>query len=237
MRGTLRAILFMPLGPPPSPVSRRDRVRGAASVGEVSGDHYFTAAPASAAERRNLSVELAGRRLDVVTAGGIFSPSRVDVGTRVLLREAPTPPEAGHLLDLGCGWGPIALSLGLRSPRAHVYAVDVNERALDLARSNAASLGIEHFTANRPEEVPEDVRFDGIWSNPPIRVGKTVLHELLGTWLPRLGPGSTAYLVVQKNLGSDSLQRWVNESLDGLGCERYATSRGFRVLAVRWRSC
>lgn len=198
----------------------------------MSGDHYFTASPASAAERRNLSVELAGRRVTLVTAGGIFSPGRVDVGTGVLLREAPTPPHTGHLLDLGCGWGPIALSLGLRSPQAHVYAVDVNERALDLARTNAATIGIEHFTASRPEEVPPDVRFDAIWSNPPIRVGKGVLHEMLGTWLPRLQPGGTAYLVASKNLGADSLQRWVNANLAGLSCKRYATSRGFRVLAV-----
>ncbi len=200
----------------------------------VSGDHYFTATPASAGERRPLSVELAGRRLTLETAGGIFSPGRVDVGTGVLLREAPTPPSTGHLLDLGCGWGPIALSLGLRSPQAHVYAVDVNERALDLARANAATVGIEHFTASRPEEVPDDLRFRAIWSNPPIRVGKAVLHGMLGTWLARLEPGGTAYLVASKNLGSDSLQRWVDESLDGLACERHATSRGFRVLAVRW---
>jgi 16S rRNA G1207 methylase RsmC len=204
------------------------------TVGPVSGEHYFTAAPASTAERRNLSVELAGRRLEVVTAGGVFSPDRVDVGTGVLLREAPTPPETGQLLDLGCGWGPIALSLALRSPAAHVYAVDVNERALGLARTNAELAGVANVTACRPAEVPDDVRFSTIWSNPPIRVGKAVLHEMLRTWLPRLEPGGTAYLVVQKNLGADSLQRWVDETLDGLECERYATSRGFRLLAVSW---
>jgi 16S rRNA (guanine1207-N2)-methyltransferase len=200
----------------------------------VTGDHYFTSAPASAAERRNLTVDLAGRRLDVVTADGIFSSDRVDVGTGVLLREAPPPPETGQLLDLGCGWGPIALSLALRSPRAHVYAVDVNERALGLARTNAELVGVENVTASRPEDIPPDLRFAAIWSNPPIRVGKAVLHEMLETWLPRLEPGGTAYLVVQKNLGSDSMQRWITETLDGLECARHATSRGFRVLAVRW---
>ncbi len=203
-------------------------------MGPVSGDHYFTAAPASADERRNLSVELAGRRLTVVTAGGVFSPDRVDVGTGVLLREAPTPPQTGRLLDLGCGWGPIALSLALRSPQAHVYAVDVNERALGLARTNAELAGAENVTACRPEEVPEGERFSAIWSNPPIRVGKAVLHEMLRTWLPRLEPGGAAYLVVQKNLGADSLQRWVVETLEGLRCERYAASRGFRLLTVSW---
>lgn len=194
-------------------------------------EHYFTAAPATPEERRPLTVELAGRRVTVVTAAGIFSPDRVDIGTAVLLAQAPDPPTEGTLLDLGCGWGPVALSLGMLSPGADVYAVDVNERALTLARDNAASLGLKRIRVCRPDEVPGDVRFASIWSNPPIRVGKAVLHDLLRTWLPRLEADGTAYLVVQKNLGSDSLQRWIATEL-GMPCERYATSRGFRVLAV-----
>lgn len=194
-------------------------------------EHYFTAAPATPEERRPLTVELAGRRVTVVTAAGIFSPDRVDIGTAVLLAQAPDPPTEGTLLDLGCGWGPVALTLGMVSPGADVYAVDVNERALTLARDNAASLGLKRIRVCRPDEMPGDVRFASIWSNPPIRVGKVVLHDLLRTWLPRLEADGTAYLVVQKNLGSDSLQRWIATEL-GMPCERYATSRGFRVLAV-----
>jgi 16S rRNA G1207 methylase RsmC len=194
-------------------------------------EHYFTAAPATPEERRPLTVELAGRRVTVVTAAGIFSPDRVDIGTAVLLAQAPDPPTEGTLLDLGCGWGPVALTFGMLSPGADVYAVDVNERALTLARDNAASLGLKRIRVCRPDEVPGDVRFASIWSNPPIRVGKVVLHDLLRTWLPRLEADGTAYLVVQKNLGSDSLQRWIASEL-GMPCERYATSRGFRVLAV-----
>ena len=165
------------------------------------------------------------------TAGGVFSPAGVDTGTRALLLEAPAPPSHGTFLDLGCGWGPIALTLGLRSPAAGVYAVDVNERALDLTRSNAAAAGLGNVRAARPDEVPADVRFDLIWSNPPIRVGKQVLHDLLGTWLPRLTQEGTAYLVVQKNLGADSLHRWITAEL-GLSCDRYAVSKGFRILRV-----
>lgn len=198
-------------------------------------EHYFTAAPASPAERRTMTVDLAGHRVTVHSAGGIFSPDRVDVGTSVLLREVPdprrNPPPTGTLLDLGCGWGPVALALGLLSPDADVFAVDVNERALDLARANASSLGLKRVQVCCPDEVPAQVRFAQIWSNPPIRVGKAILHDLLRTWLPRLEPGGTAYLVVQKNLGSDSLQRWIATDL-GMPCERHATSRGFRVLAV-----
>ena len=197
----------------------------------MAGEHYFTAQPAASAERRSVEVDLAGRRLSVVTAGGVFSPDRVDTGTQVLLREAPPPPADGTFLDLGCGWGPIALSLGLLSPSATVFAVDVNERALELTRANAAAAELGNVRACRPDEVPSDVRFDLIWSNPPIRVGKPALHDLLATWLPRLADEGEAYLVVQKNLGADSLQRWLRESL-GMPCDRVAVAKGFRVLRV-----
>ncbi|MDM7832053.1 class I SAM-dependent methyltransferase [Cellulomonas edaphi] len=195
-------------------------------------DHYFTAHPASDDERRSLTVELAGRTLQVETAGGVFSPGHVDHATAVLLDEVPAPPSSGDLLDLGCGWGPIALSMALQSPQARVWAVDVNERALDLVRRNADRLGLDQIRAARPEDVPDDVWFAAVWSNPPIRVGKAALHELLLQWLPRLAPGGEAHLVVGKNLGADSLQRWLADAL-GTPVERTASSRGFRVLTVR----
>jgi 16S rRNA (guanine1207-N2)-methyltransferase len=203
-------------------------------------DHYFTAEPASAAERRQLRVHLAGREILVQTAPGIFSPDRVDIGTAVLLREAPVPPPTGNLLDIGSGWGPIALTLGLLSPDASVWAVDVNQRALQLARDNAKALGIKQFHARTPDEVPADVRFDAIWSNPPIRVGKSALHHLLMKWLPLLKPGAAAHLVVQKNLGSDSLQRWLTTELEerqpgAFTVGRHASARGFRLLSVNRR--
>lgn len=196
-------------------------------------EHYFTAEPASPDERRARTVHLAGRDVEVETAGGVFSPDHLDAGTEVLLRHVPDPPRDGDLLDLGCGWGPVALSLGLLAPHARVWAVDVNERALDLTRRNAARLGVAGLTATRPEDVPDDVRFAAIWSNPPIRVGKETLHAMLRQWLRRLVPGGEAYLVVAKNLGSDSLLRWLATELDGAAeVDRVATARGFRVLRV-----
>jgi 16S rRNA (guanine1207-N2)-methyltransferase len=197
-------------------------------------DHYFTAQPASADERRLLHVRLAGRDVEVETAGGIFSPDHVDLGTRVLLENVPAPPAAGDLLDLGCGWGPIALTLALESPGARVWAVDVNERALDLTRRNAARLGVTNLQAVTPDLVPPDVAFAAIWSNPPIRVGKEALHAMLTQWLGRREPGGEAHLVVGKNLGADSLQRWIAAEL-GVEVERTASAKGFRVLLVRDR--
>jgi 16S rRNA (guanine1207-N2)-methyltransferase len=204
------------------------------ALAPMSTDHYFTAQPASPGEQRQLTVTLAGREVTVRTAGGVFSPDGLDKGTAVLLRQVPAPPPTGTFLDLGCGWGPIALSLGLLSPEATVHAVDVNERALDLVRANARTLGLVNVHASQPGGIPEQVSFDLLWSNPPIRVGKAVLHEMLLHWLPRLAPAGAAYLVVQKNLGSDSLQRWLAEHLDRdrFGISRRVTDKGFRVLAV-----
>ena len=199
----------------------------------MSAEHYFSAQPATADERREITVELAGREVVVTTARGVFSADHVDQGTAVLLPLIEDGDATGDVLDLGCGWGPIALSLALRRPRQVVHAVDVNERALDLLRHNAARLGVA-VRASLPDEVDEDLRFTEIWSNPPIRIGKEALHDLLLRWLPRLAPGGAAHLVVQKNLGSDSLHRWLESGvLPGTSTERTTTSKGFRVLTVR----
>ncbi|WP_168627640.1 MULTISPECIES: class I SAM-dependent methyltransferase [unclassified Cryobacterium] len=197
-------------------------------------EHYFSSRPASAPQLRPLHVTLAGRQAVLTTAGGIFSPDRIDVGTQVLLANSPVAPPGGHFLDLGCGWGPIALTLALESPRATVWAVDVNERALDLVRRNAETLGLDNVNTVRPEDVPADVRFMTIRSNPPIRVGKSELHNMLEFWLPRLEADADAWLVVARNLGSDSLQRWLETTLpDGFSVIRSSTNKGFRVLRVR----
>lgn len=200
----------------------------------MSGDHYFSASPASAENLRRIRATLAGAEVELTTAGGVFSPDHVDSGTAVLLANTPPPPPGGHLLDLGSGWGPIALSLAMQAPHATVWAVDVNDRALDLVRRNAHDLGLVNVNAVRPHDVPEDVTFRTIRSNPPIRVGKNELHGLLERWIPRLDERSDAWLVVQRNLGSDSLQRWLAASFTpGFSVHRTATARGFRVIKVR----
>ncbi|WP_448809638.1 class I SAM-dependent methyltransferase [Agromyces bauzanensis] len=198
----------------------------------MSSDHYFSSSPRSDPGTRTIRVRLAGREVEVLTAGGVFSPEHLDQGTRVLLDTVPEPPASGHLLDLGAGWGPIALSLAMQSPDATVWAVDVNERALDLVRRNAARLGITNINAVVPADVPPEVRFATIWSNPPIRVGKQELHAMLAHWLPRLDDDAVAWLVVAKHLGAESLQRWLGDELN-LDVERAANSKGFRVLAAR----
>lgn len=200
----------------------------------MGSDHYFTAAPASPENLRTIRVTLAGRELDVTTAGGVFSPDRLDAGTAVLFANMPPVPPGGDLLDLGSGWGPITLSMALAAPHATVWAVDVNERALDLVRRNAAALGLTNVNASLPDDVPADVTFRTIRSNPPIRVGKDELHSLLERWIPRLDERSDAWLVVQRNLGADSLQRWLAATFQpGYSVFRTATGKGYRILKVR----
>ncbi|MCU1534373.1 MAG: rRNA methyltransferase [Glaciihabitans sp.] len=200
----------------------------------MASDHYFSAIPESEVKLRQIHTRLAGRDYELTTSNGIFSPERIDAGTQVLLANVPTPPPGGNLLDLGCGWGPIALTLALDSPRATVWAVDVNERALDLVRRNATTLGLTNVNAVTPDNVPDDVVFTTIWSNPPIRVGKNELHGLLEKWIPRLDHGCDAWLVVQRNLGSDSLHRWMQATFsEDLTTTRTATSKGYRVLRGR----
>ena len=198
----------------------------------MGSDHYFSPAPRSDSTVRTIRARLAGRELELVTSAGVFSPEHLDQGTRVLLDTMPEPPAAGHLLDLGAGWRPIAVSLALQSPDATVWAVDVNERALDLVRRNCQRLSISNVNAVVPDDVPAEVRFAEIVSNPPIRVGKAELHAMLGRWLPRLEPDAAAWLVVAKHLGAESLQRWIGTDL-GFDVERAANSKGFRVLEVR----
>lgn len=173
---------------------------------------------------------LAGRPVTLATDSGVFSADRLDPGTEVMLDLCPAPSGGGDLLDLGCGYGPIAIWLAGHAPRATVWAVDVNERARALAGQNAATAGARNIRVCAPVDVPGQVEFAGIWSNPPIRIGKAALHDLLAGWLRRLHAGARCYLVVQRNLGADSLARWL--AGEGAQVERLGSRRGYRVLAV-----
>ena len=194
-------------------------------------EHYFSADPSVPFARETFTAEVWGHRLTIETGSGVFSRGHLDHATAVLFKELE-PPAQGQFLDLGCGYGVIGLAIARAVPLASVIGVDVNERALLLANDNARAAGLDpRFVACTPEQVPSDQVFDEIWSNPPIRIGKEALHELLLTWLPRLSEGGRAVLVVGKNLGGDSLQRWLGEQ--GWPTTRLGSAKGFRVLEVR----
>lgn len=193
--------------------------------------HYFQT-PAQDARRHQVQTTIWGRDYEFVSAPGVFSADRLDIGTQVLFRQtSPPPADVRRLLDLGCGFGPITIALATHCPQAQVDAVDVNEMALRLTVENAQRHGVaDRVRTARPEALPADGEYDEIWSNPPIRIGKRALHTLLNTWLPRLRPGGLAWLVVGRNLGADSLQVWLVEQ--GWPTERVASAKGFRVLRV-----
>lgn len=205
-----------------TPESRRERRRPG---------HYFDADPASASSPGEVRLDLPDLTLRLAVDRGVFASGGVDPGTKYLLVDGPPPHTTGTLVDVGCGYGPIALTLARRAPEARVLAVDVNSRARDLCHANAQTLGCPNVEVFAPEDVPVDLEFDEIWSNPPIRIGKPALHDLLSMWMGRLVPGGRALLVVHKHLGADSLTRWLGER--GHEVTRLGSRQGYRILEVR----
>lgn len=195
--------------------------------------HYFSEQPDAASDVRRLPLHLPDLSIDLDADTGVFSSTQIDGGTRLLLLEGVRPEAGARVLDVGCGYGPVACVAATRSRDAEVWAVDVNERARALTAANAERLGLD-VRVEAPEDVPDDVRFDLIVSNPPIRIGKANLHALLGHWLDRLTPDGHAELVVQKHLGSDSLAAWLNRN--GWTTSRRLSRGGFRILDVEARS-
>ncbi len=204
----------------------------------MSGDHYFSADPSVPFAREPFSCEVWGEHLDLVSGSGVYSRGRLDIGTSVLFRETEPPPP-GRVLDLGTGYGVIGLAVaaawrgaGVPVDAGAVTGVEVNQRAVLLAQENADRLGLaDRFRAAVPEEVPGAATYDEIWSNPPIRIGKEALHDLLLHWFARLVPSGRAVMVVGKNLGGDSLQAWLTDQ--GYPTTRLASAKGFRVLESR----
>ena len=195
-------------------------------------EHYFSASPDSPSTLREITYQVADREFAVQAASGTFSASKLDPGTSILLSKFDEFPDSGNVLDLGCGWGPISLAIATFSPETTLWALDVNARSMELASKNAEKLGLSNIKIVTAEQVPQDLKFDAIWSNPPIRIGKAALHELLRTWLPRLESGGRAMLVVQKQLGADSLLSWIQTEFPELTASRFSTDKGFRVLEI-----
>ena len=193
-----------------------------------SQSHYFDEEPMSLSETSTVDLTLPDLTATLVTDRGVFSSSRIDPGTKYLLQNAPTPDgKVETALDLGCGYGPIARTLVHRFPKAEIWATDVNSRARLLTEKNVGGLGVN---VEHPDNIDDSIRFDLIWSNPPIRIGKTKLYEMLETWLQRLSDDGEAILVVQKHLGADSLAKWL--ATVRFQVDRLSSKSGYRLLKV-----
>ncbi|MBG00844.1 MAG: MFS transporter [Acidimicrobiaceae bacterium] len=193
-----------------------------------SQSHYFDEEPDVLSRKSTVDLVLPDITTTLTTDKGVFSSQRVDSGTNYLLQNAPIPKTViKSALDLGCGYGPIARTLVHRFPEANIFAIDVNLRALSLAEENLGDLGVSVL---HPDSVDRNLQFDLIWSNPPIRIGKSKLYDLLETWLSRLTTHGEAILVVQKHLGADSLSGWLNKN--EFQAEKLSSKSGYRLIKV-----
>ncbi len=167
------------------------------------------------------------------TDRGVFSFERIDKATRILLdvlseKYYGSQPEL--IIDVGCGYGPITCVVADQFPQAQIIGVETNQRARDLAIKNCRkNIGGDRIRIMSPAEVDDTIMVDLIISNPPIRIGKDALYELLRGWSTRLNADGQMWLVIAKNLGSDSTAAYL-ESECGLKVHRVASKKGFRVL-------
>lgn len=198
----------------------------------MSSEHYFSANPSTNQKLKPVEFSVAGLALRLQAAAGTFSSGKLDKGTAVLLSLANQFPKQGTILDLGCGWGPIGIAIAKLSPATKVWGVDVNSRSVELANQNAETLGLTNFQGVLSVQLPSEIKFDEIWSNPPIRIGKSALHELLTTYLHRLTPSGRAVLVVQKQLGAESLMKWLAEQFPDHEVQRLVNEKGYWVIEV-----
>jgi 16S rRNA G1207 methylase RsmC len=190
-------------------------------------EHYFAPSPTSAEKTTEFTIDNSRGPLSMRSGSGVFSQHGLDKMGR---QNHATCSPGTNVLDIGCGSGAISLSMAIQYAESTVYAIDINERARELCAENATKNNLSNIRVAHPDEVDANIRFTHIWSNPPIRIGKDALHELLLTWLHRLTDDGVAHLVVSKNLGADSLATWLTNN--GFATTRIGSSKGFRVLEV-----
>ncbi len=191
-------------------------------------DHYYTRVPQSESKPVGCEYTYRGVALTFQTDAGVFSKGEVDTGTRLLLEALPEEM-SGEILDLGCGWGVIGISIAKKWPGARVTMADVNTRALDLSRENAKRNGAE-VTCVESDGMAElaEKTFDAVVTNPPIRAGKQVIYRMFADAAVRLKPGGALYLVIRKQQGAESCMKYLQTIYDTV--EKLDKSGGFWVI-------
>jgi len=191
-------------------------------------DHYYTRDPQSASRPAECSFTYRGTELTFRTDAGVFSRGEVDTGTRLLLEALPSEMR-GEILDLGCGWGVIGISIARTWPETRVTMADVNTRALELSRENAKRNRADVICAESDGMAAfAGKRFDAVVTNPPIRAGKQVIYRMFADAAKSLAPGGALYLVIRKQQGAESCIRYL-ETIYGK-VEKLDRSGGFWVL-------
>lgn len=195
-------------------------------------NHYYTKNPETESKETSWTFPLRDREFRFISDSGVFSKKTVDFGSRLLIESFQLNEEvAGDILDVGCGYGPMGLALAHAYPARLVEMVDVNERALSLARRNAEANNIRNvkvYESNTYDQVPEGRQFAAIVSNPPIRAGKQVVHRILSEAHTHLLLGGTLTVVIQKKQGAPSAEQ---KMLDVFGnVEVIARDKGYWII-------
>ncbi|AWB46145.1 16S rRNA methyltransferase [Paenibacillus sp. CAA11] len=192
-------------------------------------DHYYSSKPSTAHDRKIWDAQLRGRKFRFVSDAGVFSKQGVDFGSRVLI-DAMTIAENDMVLDVGCGYGPIGLSAAILATSGHVTMIDVNARAVELARENAKSNGITNVTILESDlyaEIPEKPVYDVVLTNPPIRAGKAVVHAVFEGAAARLKEGGALWIVIQKKQGAPSAKEKLLSLFSSV--EEVTKDKGYRI--------
>jgi 16S rRNA (guanine1207-N2)-methyltransferase len=201
---------------------------------EALTEHYYSHQPSVASDRQTWDFTLRGNKLQFITDQGVFSKKEVDFGSRVLIEEFVFPEVEGPILDVGCGYGPIGLSLAKERPSISVDMIDVNERAIDLAKLNAQRNGVANvriFKSDCYDALKPEDRYAAILTNPPIRAGKKVVHAILEGAIQHLLPDGELWVVIQKKQGAPSAL----EKLKGLfgEVEVVAKKKGYYIICAK----
>ncbi|MCM3042993.1 class I SAM-dependent methyltransferase [Paenibacillus motobuensis] len=192
-------------------------------------DHYYTSRPTTAHDRRNWEAELHGYKLRFVSDAGVFAKGGVDYGSRTLV-EAMEIPVSAEVLDVGCGYGPIGLTAAKLASQGHVTMIDVNGRAVELARENARNNKVDNVTILESDlfaALDSTAQFDVVLTNPPIRAGKEVVHAIFEGAYERLRSGGALWIVIQKKQGAPSAKQKLESLFTQV--EEVTKDKGYRI--------
>lgn len=197
-------------------------------------NHYYSKNPVSKSERMEWDASILGKTLQFVTDSGVFSKNRIDTGSQVLIETAAKSEfPVGDFLDIGCGYGPVGLFLSKQFPERSIDMVDVNARALELAKENSELNAIENVLIYESDLYSnvEGKKYAAIFSNPPIRAGKKVVHKILEEAVDYLVEDGVLQVVIQKKQGAPSAQKKMKAVFGNV--ERIALDKGYWILESR----
>lgn len=193
-------------------------------------DHYYSRQPEVASSPIYWTTKLRNFQFKFKTDQGVFSKKEVDFGSRFLIETFEPPTVEGALLDVGCGYGPIGLVLAKLLNERLVHMVDVNERAIELAKENAKAnevTNVKIYESDRFDSVNEST-FAAIVTNPPIRAGKKIVHDIFEGSYRALVPGGELWVVIQKKQGAPSAKVKLEELFGKV--EVSAKRKGYYIL-------